>query len=203
MPLTLTLIAANVAISVLAWTFDDVFLALMFVVEPIKQGEIYRLVTSAFLHADFMHILFNMMTLFFFGPVLEDERTLGKAGFLILYFLSLLGGNLWALYVNWGDPYYAAVGASGGVSGVLAGISLFAPFLTILIFGIIPMPAILYAVLFIGFSAFAMGSGAFGISHEAHLGGAVTGILVVLVMRPKALPNMIAQIKYKLGNRRR
>ena len=134
MPVTLSLIAANVFVSVMAFAFPDLFIHLMFVVGLVKEGEIHRILTSGFLHADIMHLLFNMMTLFFFGPVLEDRRLLGKQGYLIVYFLALIGGNLWALFVNYGDPYYSAVGASGAISGVMVGVSLFAPFLTILIF---------------------------------------------------------------------
>ena len=203
MPVTLALIAINVLVSVLAFAYRDVFVNFMLVVGLVQEGEIWRLLTSGFLHADIMHLLFNMVTLFFFGPVLEDRRALGKTRYLIVYFLSLLGGNLWAVFVNYGDPYYSAVGASGAISGVMVGVSLFAPLLTILIMGIIPIPAILYAILFIGFSAFAMGSGAFNISHEAHLGGAVTGLLLVVLMRPQVVPHMFAQIKAKLSGRRR
>lgn len=193
-PLTYILIAANVAISVLAFASRDVFAALFFQVGPIMNGQVHRLLTSGFLHADIMHLLFNMVSLFFFGPVLEDKRALGKRGFLIVYFVALLAGNLWALGTHLNEPYYSAVGASGAVSGVLLGVALFAPFMTILIFGFIPIPAILFALLFVAFSAFAPVWDTSNIGHEAHLGGAVAGLIMTVILRPEVLKHTLREV---------
>ena len=173
------------------------------VVGPTVQGEYYRVLTAGFLHADFGHLLFNMLTLFFFGPVLEDRRALGKRDFLMVYFGSLLVGNLAAIFFNLNDPYYAAVGASGAISGVMLGVSLFAPFMIILIFGIIPLPAILYAILFVGISAFAMGTHLGGIAHEAHLGGAIAGLVITILLRPQVIQIFGFQVSRALSRFRR
>ena len=117
--------------------------------------------------------------------------------------MSLIVGSFYALYLNWGNPYYSAVGASGAISGVMVGISIFAPFLMILVFGIIPVPAIIYAVLFIGYSAFAMGNQNSIIGHEAHLAGAVAGLVTVILMRPDAAVSLPGRILSALRNRRR
>lgn len=202
LPISYILIAINVVISLYAFENRELLYDLSFQVGPVLDGQYYRMLTSGFLHVDFNHLLFNMLTLFFFGPVLEDERTLGKMNFLILYFGSLIGGSAAALLLNLNDPYYAAVGASGAISGVMAAVSLFAPFMVILIFGIIPIPAVLYAIGFIGISAFAMGSGAGGIAHEAHLGGALTGLLLAIMLFPPVLGLFIRQIQNKLNRRR-
>lgn len=200
---TAILIAINVVVSLLAFGNRELFGMLMLQVGAVQQGEWHRVLTSGFVHGDEMHLLFNMLTLFFFGPVLEDRRMLGRNNFLIVYFVSLIVGSFYALYLNWGNPYYSAVGASGAISGVMVGISIFAPFLMILVFGIIPVPAIIYAVLFIGYSAFAMGNQNSIIGHEAHLAGAVAGLVTVILMRPDAAVSLPGRILSALRNRRR
>ncbi|MAP96098.1 MAG: rhomboid family intramembrane serine protease [Ponticaulis sp.] len=198
------LILANVASSLIGFSSLAFLDAFVFHVGSIRQGEIWRVLTAGFLHVDFMHLLFNMFTLFFFGPVLESPRLLGRSRFLILYFVALLVGNLWAFAAHFNDLNYAAVGASGAVSGVMVSVSLFVPFMMILIMGIIPVPAILFAVLFIGYSILApyWGMGP-SIGHEAHLGGAIAGLVTTLIFYPKILGHTWLQIKSGLNRRRR
>ncbi len=191
---SLVLIIANVAISMMAFSSPALFQALDFHVASIRQGEIYRIVTSAFLHADFGHLLFNMITLFFFGPVLESRGMLGRNRFLLLYFVSMIAGGLWTLLVHFGEPNYAAVGASGAISGVMVSVSLFAPLMMILFFGIIPVPAILFAALYITFSALAPQFTNSNIGHEAHLGGAVAGFALTVAIYPRILGHVWKEI---------
>ena len=201
LPVTYMLIGINVLISMFAFYSPAFFEAMLFQVGPVRDGEIYRLLTAGFLHADLMHLLFNMFTLFFFGPVLESDRLMGRARFLIVYFAALLAGNLWALFANFNEPFYAAVGASGAISGVMIAVSLFVPFMMIFFFGIIPVPAILFAVLYIGYSAFAMGSVNSTIGHEAHLGGAIAGLVLTLVMFPGVPGHLVRQVRQKFFRR--
>ena len=201
LPVTYMLIGINVLISMFAFYSPAFFEAMLFQVGPVRDGEIYRLLTAGFLHADLMHLLFNMFTLFFFGPVLESDRLMGRARFLIIYFAALLAGNLWALFAKFNEPFYAAVGASGAISGVMIAVSLFVPFMMIFFFGIIPVPAILFAVLYIGYSAFAMGSANSTIGHEAHLGGAIAGLVLTLVMFPGVPGHLVRQFRQKFFRR--
>ena len=204
LPVSYILIAINVIVSLIGFSRAEFFNAFLFQVGPVRDGEIYRLLTSGFLHGNFTHLLFNMFTLFFFGPVLEDCRVFGKKNFLIVYFFALLAGNLGALWFNFNNPYYAAVGASGAISGIMVSVSLFVPFMTILIFGIIPIPAILFTGLFIAFSFFAMRFDHFSnVGHEAHLVGAVAGLLVTIVIQPRVIPNVFGQIAGLFSNRKR
>lgn len=203
LPLSYLLIAANVVIFLVTSNNYTLLDAFAFEVGPVLKGEVYRLFTSGFLHASVPHLAFNMLTLFFFGPLLEDKRMLGKSGFLIVYFGSMAVGGVAALFFNMDNPYYSAVGASGAISGIMVAISLFAPFLTILVMGIIPVPAIIYAVLFICYSAFAMENSHSNIGHEAHLGGALAGLVITIALEPRVLPLLKHQVLNALSRFRR
>jgi membrane associated rhomboid family serine protease len=204
MPLaTYVLLVVNIVASLVAFSQPAVFSALAFQVGPVMDGQYYRLLTSGFLHGGIAHLAFNMMTLFFFGPALEHKSGLGRSGFLSVYFIALLAGNFWALFAHIDDPYYAAVGASGAISGVMIGVSLIAPFSKIYLFGALPIPAILFAVGFIAYSATAPGWDQSNIGHEAHLGGAVAGLIVTIFLRPRVLPDLISKISALFSGRRR
>ena len=190
-PVTLGLLFANLVLSGFALSTPGQFDRLAFNIERVRyHKEYYRLLTSGFLHVDIFHFLFNMITLYFFGPRLE--LMLGSVGFAILYFGALLGGAFLSLYLKWQQPDYSAVGASGAVSGVVLAFCLFWPLAKIYIFFIpIGIPAFVFAGLFIIISLYFMDRpGAQQqslIAHEAHLGGAITGLLIALLLEPRAL----------------
>ena len=190
-PATLALICVNVAISLYAFygdrTFINHFAFQVRAVRELKQH--YRIVTSSFLHANFPHLLLNMMTLFFFGP--EVERILGKLGFLVVYFGAILASGLVSLRVNRDNPLYASVGASDAASGVVLSFCCFYPFQPIYIMFIpIGIPAILYGALFIFVSAQLMERSNRVIAHEGHLGGALAGVVLTVLMRPEVLTRL-------------
>ncbi|HET6566853.1 MAG TPA: rhomboid family intramembrane serine protease, partial [Rhodothermales bacterium] len=148
------------------------------------------------------HLLFNMLTLYFFGPVME--QLLGSIPFYILYFGSELTAHLFSLYMNRNNPNYAAIGASGAVSGVVFAFCLVSPFTPLFLFFIpIPIPAIVFALLYVLGSIYAMrvsrGGGAgsgfvSGIAHEAHIGGAIGGVVLAILLEPALLPHFLNQI---------
>lgn len=146
-----------------------------------ESGQWYRYVTAAFVHVALWHLAFNLITLFFFGPPLE--RLLGSVPFALVYFGSVLSAHGLTYAVRAGEASYSAVGASGGISGVLVGFCLFQPFSLIYFFGLVPIPAILFAVGFVVFSFMALGREG-RIAHEAHLGGALGGGLLTVVLEP-------------------
>ena len=131
----------------------------------------WTLFTYMFLHAGFMHILFNMIGLFFFGPRLEAR--LGARGFLGLYFLSGLGGAAFSFVFSYGAP---VVGASAAVYGVLIGFAMYWPREPIYIYGVLPVQARWLAVFLVVVSLYSgiSGSGG-GTAHFAHLGGLAVG----------------------------
>ncbi len=155
--------------------------------------EPYRYITGGFVHVSLTHLLLNAVTLYFFGPLLELR--LGSTKYLILYFGSLLCAHVLTHIQHRNNAGYNAVGASGAISGVLFAFVLFAPYELIYFFGIVPIPAILFAVLFVGGSIYAMKTDrSFGIAHEAHLGGAAGGVLLTVVLEPRALSIFFNQL---------
>lgn len=198
-PLTFALLIANTLLSLMAFGDERFRYKGLFIVGPILEGkEYYRLITSGFLHGSQGHLMVNMLTLFFFGPALEGA--LGPVYFGLVYFTSLIGGSLWMLLENRRNPRYSALGASGAVSGILIAFSLFAPFNTLLLFFVLPMWAIVFTVGYIGYSMYAsVYQKNSGIAHDAHLGGALAGGLMTILLVPAVWPNFIMQIESKLG----
>lgn len=187
-PATLALIGVNLIISLYSFYGDRTFVnQFAFQVRAVRdQKQYYRILTSSFLHANFGHLLLNMMTLWFFGPVVE--QVLGKAGFLIVYFGAILTSGVVSLIVNKTNPAYASIGASDAASGVVLSFCCFYPFEPIYILFIpIGIPAILYGVLFILISAQLMERSNRTIAHEGHLGGALAGIVLTVLMRPDVI----------------
>lgn len=197
-PATLTLIAVNIAASLYGWANPQFQDANTFHVGPIRQKrEYHRMLTSGFLHVGVFHLFINMFVLFQFGAMIE--YTLGTPKFLIVYFAALIGGSLWAYMENFRSPEYRAVGASGAVSGILLAYCLFAPFTMLYVFMIIPMPAILFAVLYIVISAVLVGRENKVIGHEAHIGGALAGLVATMIVEPSALSTFARQVSAVLG----
>ncbi|GAB5518997.1 MAG: rhomboid family intramembrane serine protease [Rhodothermales bacterium] len=202
-PITLMLLVVNVLVSIYGLFMDQSLIArLSFRPVLIQRGQAYRFITGAFVHAGIGHLAFNMITLYFFGPWMEVR--VGSLPFLLLYFGSLLAAHAYTYVKKKDDPSYAAVGASGAVSGVLLGFCLYQPFAMLGIMFVIPMPAILFAVLYIGGSIYmakqAEAQGAQGgIAHEAHLGGALGGILITIALDPSVIGAFFRQITSVIG----
>jgi len=155
-----------------------------FDIDGILLGKEYdRMFSSGFLHADWIHFAFNMIALLSFATTLE--LVLGVPKLILLYFGSLLGGSLLALYVHRNHSDYRAVGASGAVSGIVfASIVLF-PDQGIQFIGIpIEFPRWFIALLFIVVSIWGIKTGGGNIGHDAHLGGAFAGILLAMALAP-------------------
>jgi len=197
-PVTLTLIALNVVVSMLGFQNRAFFEQNAFWVAPIRQqGQWHRFIVSAFLHVNMLHLLVNMYVLYEFGGVLE--HILGPVGFLALYVASLLAGNAWEYVANFNKADYRAVGASGATSGVILGFCLLYPFAMLGLFFIIPVWAIVAGVGFIIISFLLSQRDNTLIAHGAHLGGALAGGAVTLFLVPGAWGNLVAQITDKLG----
>lgn len=151
-----------------------------------KSKQWDRLVTSSFLHGDYMHLLFNMMTLYFFSTTITNY--LGVWQYLTIYFAAVIGGGLLSLWMHRREYYYTAIGASGGVVGVLfASIALY-PHMGIYMFFIpIPIPGWIFGILYLGYSVYGMRTRQGNVGHDAHLGGAFIGLVLALVFAPYQL----------------
>lgn len=182
----LLLIVANVVFSYKGFKDPSFFARYTFEVEKILVFKEYkRLVSSGFLHANWMHLIFNMLALYFFSGTVESY--LGTVQFLLVYFASLAGGNLLALFVHKNQGYYSSVGASGAVSGIIfASIALF-PGMQLGLFPLpIYIPGWLFGLAFVLYSIYGIKSRTSNSGHEAHLGGALIGMLIALLLHPSA-----------------
>ncbi len=165
-PWVTRLLIANIVVFVLAPPGSPLYHWLMFVPDWIL-GRPWTILTYMFLHGGFMHILFNMVGLYFFGPRLESR--IGSRDFITMYLLAGISGAILSFFLT---PGAAIVGASGAVFGVLLGFAMFWPHERIYIWGILPIPARVLVILFTAFSIYSgfTGAGA-GVAHFAHLGG--------------------------------
>lgn len=179
------LIAGNVIFSLQAFGRPEMIQAYSFSIHGIRaKKQYYRLLTSAFLHVNFMHLFFNMFALWSFGQALAPA--FGGLGFFLLYFISLLAGDGLALITQRNNPQYTAVGASGAVSGVIFAFVLLAPNAQLAVF-FIPMPAWIFSIFYIAVSIFGMRNQLGNIGHEAHLGGAIAGLAICALFFPEML----------------
>lgn len=154
-----------------------------------------RLVMHGFIHADSQHLLFNMITLFFFGraiePVFVDR--IGHLGFAAFYLSAIVMAIMPTYFRHQKDAGYRSLGASGAVSAVLFSFILFAPWTLIFVF-FIPVPAIVYAVAYIGYSIWMDRRGGDNVNHSAHLWGAAYGIMFTVLMEPRAASTFVARL---------
>ncbi|GGE91755.1 Membrane associated serine protease, rhomboid family [Chishuiella changwenlii] len=201
---TLIIIGINVLVSWKGFNDYSFFDKYKFQVGSILHNkEYHRILSSGFLHVDLTHLLFNMLTLFFFansvitffaspegflfGDFSNAKINVGYGMFLLIFLASIVGGNLLSLLVHKKDNWYSAVGASGGVSGVLfAAIAAF-PEQEIGLYFIIDVPAWAFAILYLGYSVYGMKTNLGNIGHSAHLGGAIVGMLSTILFYPALL----------------
>lgn len=186
--LTYFVIGMNVVISYLAYkAFSENDRVDRFLFQPfaLSRGRnIKGAILSNFSHAGFFHFLFNMITLYYFGPVVEKLG--GKIAFIIVYVASGLTSMLFSYYRHKDDYSYRALGASGCVSGVLLASTVMYPQMSVYFFFIpVPIPAPAFAILFILASYYFMESSESHIAHDAHLGGALAGFVLGGVFAPK------------------
>lgn len=152
----------------------------------LKYKEYYRLISSGFLHGSWWHLLFNLYALFSFGETLEI--VIGGTNFLFIYFVSLIGGNIFSLYIHRFDSQYSAIGASGAVCGIIFASIVIFPDMEIGMF-LLPfsLTSWMYGLLFVLISIYGIKSRMSNIGHDAHLGGALLGMLVAVGLYPESL----------------
>jgi len=196
--ITLVLIAVTVLVSWLAFNNPKLLERLILWPPAIDRRKQYdRLVTHGFIHADYGHLLFNMITLYFFGRVVEDwfVSHIGQVGFVLFYLSAIVVAILPTYSRHRHDPNYRSLGASGAVSAVLFAFILLDPWSKIYIFLIpIGVPAIVYAVLYVAYSFWMDKRGGDNINHSAHLSGAAYGVMFSLIMDPSVLGAFLQRV---------
>ena len=183
--LLIGIMAVTVLISYKGFNDLSFFRKFEFHVGSIQKGEQIRMISSGFLHVDMGHLFFNMVTLWFFAPLVLAY--LGNWTFVLVYMGSLIFGNLLTLLFNKNNYSYRAVGASGAVTGILYSAILLQPDMMLGIFFVIPIPAYLFGTLYLLYSIYGMKSKNDNIGHSAHFGGAVGGYVITLIEQPQLL----------------
>ena len=195
--LTLVIVALTVLVSWRAFNDQRLLDRLILWPPAISRHRQYeRLLTHGFIHADWMHLLFNMITLFFFGRLIEQVMVQLTGSWLTypLFYLTALVVSILPSYLrNQGNRNYFSLGASGAVSAVLFAFILIQPWSLIFVF-FIPAPAILYAVFYVGYSIWMDRRGGDRINHSAHLAGAAFGVMFMLAMEPRLFNVFIDQL---------
>jgi len=173
---TIILIVANVLVSLKGFNDFTFFEKYKFNVGAITRGEKHRMLTSGFLHVNTQHLLFNMVTLYFFANGVI--RYVGEFKFLIIYFATLITGSLLSYFFHKNEYHYSAVGASGAVMGILYSAILFNPWMQINFF----IPGFVFGIGYLLYSIYGMKKQIGNIGHDAHFGGAAGGYVLTIIM---------------------
>jgi membrane associated rhomboid family serine protease len=178
-PASLVILALIVVVSFLALRVSPQILErnLLRPYRMLRDRTYDTLITSGFIHGDFGHLLFNGLTLYFFGPGLEAR--IGTTRFVALYFIGLILSSLGTVYKQRNNPNYAALGASGAILAVLFAYIVYYPTRMLYLYFAIPIPAVLFAFGYLAYSWWASNNKRDNINHDAHLDGALTGLIFV------------------------
>jgi len=189
----LCIIIANVLISLKGFSDQLFFEKYKFQIGAIKRGEKVRMISSAFLHVDYLHLILNMYVLYIFAPQLINS--LGVIKFLIIYFGSLLAGSLYTLSFHKDELYYSAVGASGAVAGVIYSAILLSPDMRLFMFPLpIPIPGYIFGIGYLLYSIYGMKKQLGNVGHSAHLGGAIGGFGLTLLVFPQIFQHSLTTV---------
>jgi membrane associated rhomboid family serine protease len=204
MSLTLIFLLITVAASIAAW--NNPVLMNKWIFNPYQvwnRKEYYRFITSGFIHKDTLHLIFNMFVFYLFGGIVEDIFTgifpspWGSVFFGILYLAGIVISDIPTFIKHKSQPYYNALGASGGVASVLFSYILFQPLEKLCLYGLpfLCFPGILWAAVYIVYSYYSGKKGAGNINHDAHLYGAIFGIIFTIAVYPSIISIFIEQMK--------
>lgn len=183
------------------YAFNDSSLFGKFMLHPYsvyRKHNVYTLVTSGLIHANWMHLAFNLFTFYAFAFRLEQQ--VGSLTFAMIYFVGLILSDIPTVIRQKDNYHYHSLGASGAVSAVLFSYILFFPLSTLMIFPLpIPIWAALFGVLYLVYSYYMSANSRDNINHDAHLFGAITGIIVTILMVPGIIPHFFAELTARFG----
>ena len=194
----LAIVAVTCIVSFIAFYNPKLLQRLILWPPAVSRGKQYdRLVSYGLVHASPAHLLFNMITLFFFGAAMERNYTdyLGAFGFVGFYIGGLIVSILPTYLANRDNPNYRSLGASGAVSAVLFAFILVQPWATIYVY-VVPVPAIIYAVLYVAYSIYMDHRSSDNVNHSAHLWGAAYGVAFTLIMEPRLFSHFLASVAH-------
>jgi membrane associated rhomboid family serine protease len=199
--ITIVIIIITVGVSLIAMRQSGVQYALM--MNPymiMKQGQYYRLVTSGFIHGDHMHLIFNMFSFYFFGSQLEYifQYIFGGMGsiyFILMYVLGIIVSDVPTLFKHQNNPGYNSLGASGAVAAVIFACILFQPLQDICLYAVLCFPGFILGTVYIIYSYYSSKKSKDRINHDAHLYGALFGLVFCIVLYPDSIRIFLEQMK--------
>ncbi|AZQ64091.1 rhomboid family intramembrane serine protease [Flammeovirga pectinis] len=202
MNLTIILIALNVGISYYAWQNPNILDKLM--MQPYmvqKKNEWYRFITSAFVHGSWMHLLFNMFTLYFFGRNIEmwflyilKDPILASVAYFSLFIIGAIVADIPTYIKQRNNINYRSLGASGGVASIIFASIIYSPVNDICLYGILCFPGFIWGGIYLIYTQYQTKNLDSNINHSAHLYGALFGILYAIAIEPSAFSNFVNQV---------
>ena len=180
--------------TVMAFSNETLYGKLMLHPYSVSKGKyLYTVISSGLIHKDWMHLIFNMLSFYFFA--FQLEAIIGHWQFAVLYVLSLILSDIPSIVKHKNDFWYHSLGASGAISAVIFSYILFSPMSKMMIIPIpIPIPAILFGVLYLMYCTYASKHSQDAINHDAHLFGALSGLAITIILYPGVIPFFIDQI---------
>lgn len=199
MTYTIIIIAITSLVSFIAFNNRTLFYKLSLNPYSIfKKNEWYRLVTHGFVHGDITHLLVNMFVLYSFGsyiePVLGALGQFGSLNYIIFYFGALIFSSLYDLFTKKDSYLYNSIGASGAVSALVFASILFSPWSKIYFMAIVPIPSIVFGVLYLWYEQYMSRRGGDNINHQAHIWGALWGLLFPVFLEPSVFTHFVNQL---------
>lgn len=200
MDFTYGLMAVIGLVTYVAWKRPELHSKLM--LNPyltIKQKEYWRLLTSGFVHNSPIHLFLNLFTLYFFGIAIEKILTfyygeLGVILYLILFLTAVIVANIPTMIKHKNSPGYNSLGASGGVSALVLAFILFDPIRDLCLYAIVCLPGYILGAIFIAYSIIMGKRGRDNINHDAHLWGAIYGLIFIIILRPSTIESFLNAI---------
>ncbi len=198
--ITYIIIGVTALVSFMAFQNHDLMDKLQFnAAKVVHQKQYYRLISHAFIHANWSHLLVNMFVLYFFGKGIEQYfgyyfGNRATVYFMLLYFGGILASNLWSLIKHQNNYYYNAVGASGAVSALLFAFIFLNPWEPLYLFGIVKIPGILFGVGYLFYSYQMSKKSTDNVAHDAHILGAIFGFIFPILLKPQLFTQFIDQL---------
>ncbi|WP_144913436.1 rhomboid family intramembrane serine protease [Mucilaginibacter frigoritolerans] len=193
-PVASFIFAITILTSVMAFSNDNLYANLILHPYSVsRRHRVYTVITSGLIHNDWMHLFFNMLSFYFFAFRLEP--LLGHWQFGLLYVVSLILSDLPTVYKHRNDDWYHSLGASGAVSAVIFSAILFNPLDRMMIMPIpIGIPAVIFGVLYLVYCNYASKYSRDNINHDAHMFGALSGLLITIILQPHVVHSFIEQV---------
>jgi membrane associated rhomboid family serine protease len=196
-PVTFSIIAITVVVSLIGFTNEELRnKSLFYPYAMTSTSEYYRFLSHGLIHADYIHLFFNMFTLYSFGRFAE-VALFNKTEYIILYVTALIASSIFDFIKNRNNSGYAALGASGAVSAVLFSTLIFDPWSKgVAIFGILALPNIVFAVLYLWYCAYSAKRGGDNIGHNAHMWGSLYGFAFTAIVRPELFKDFLDKLMH-------